>query len=1023
MRQGPLERFLALGRRSPDHPAVTQEGRTITYGQLGATVLELSATIRASGLENQAAVGEDPVGVAMAPSIDLVTTVLAIQLAGFPCLPLPLDEAPARRRKAIVTDCRPWLVIADASCSGVYAAHSNVATWNDLRRSDLAPVDVDRPGAEDLAYVIYTSGSTGAPKGVDMRWGALANLIAWHVADERLGAAARTAMLTPLTFDVSFQELFGTLATGGTLVVLEPELRRDPVSLLRVLKERNIERLFLPFVALQSLAEAAGSLAVELESLTDVVTAGEQLKITPEIVRFFATLGDTVLHNHYGPSETHVATAEVLTGDPRRWPELPPIGRPIDGVEVAVLDGEGAEAAPGIAGELFIGGECLARGYRNQAQETAARFVPDPRPQHSGRLYRTGDIGKRLDDGRFEWIGRNDDQVKVRGHRVELGGVESVLSRHEGVRQVVVKARRSGASHELVAYVLADPMTETDPHAVAETLDTWRGVWDQTYLEGAGEPDPFFDISGWNSSLTGEPIPVHHMREWVESTVERITSLNPRRVLEVGCGSGLLLNRIAPRCEHYVGLDYSQRVVDRLYGALAKVAGPVPAVCLACAAAHELDQQVDEPVDLVVLNSVLQHFPSPAYLLDVVERAVAVTAPGGKVFIGDVTPHAFREAFHAWLEAPDGPLAEGDRAAAKDRAQRRSALDRELTLDPPFFDLLGAGVPRVARVEVQVRKGKERNELNDFRYDVILHLDDGGESFEGRTLTWSEVGGPDRTIDRLLEHVRSGVCVRGIPNARTRAPWQRAGELYGDDPVQGETFLDPNDLLVAAEQRGIALEVRPDTGHRNLTVGPPGACAPAVIADDILADRSALLRRLSAYASNPLRHRSARELIPRLREFAVQELPDYMRPAAYVLLEALPRTTSGKVDRRRLPSPGHRRPELSTPYAAPRNGLEKTAEEVWRGVLGLDRIGIDDSFFDLGGNSIGVVTLAARLGEVFAQEIPVVTIFEHPTVRSFAAWLDVPAAPAVTPGRGTRGSLTRDAYRHRRNRRVSRGQR
>jgi acyl carrier protein len=235
--------------------------------------------------------------------------------------------------------------------------------------------------------------------------------------------------------------------------------------------------------------------------------------------------------------------------------------------------------------------------------------------------------------------------------------------------------------------------------------------------------------------------------------------------------------------------------------------------------------------------------------------------------------------------------------------------------------------------------------------------------------------------------------------------------------------LDPNDLFTAAERQGMALEIRPDRGSRTFSVGPVGSFASTPADDGRPADREALLRRLSEHASNPLRDRAAQALFPRLREFAARELPDYLRPAAYMLLEHIPRTASGKVDRRRLPSPGHQRPELSTPYAAPGSELEKTTERVWRDVLGLDRIGIDDSFFDLGGNSLGVVTLAAKLGKELGREISVVTIFEHPTVRAFAARVAAPSAPSAVAGRGARGAQVRDAYRHHRHRRVARGRR
>jgi acyl carrier protein len=402
---------------------------------------------------------------------------------------------------------------------------------------------------------------------------------------------------------------------------------------------------------------------------------------------------------------------------------------------------------------------------------------------------------------------------------------------------------------------------------------------------------------------------------------------------------------------------------------------------------------------------------------------MSVTRPGGRIFIGDVTPHAFREAFFAWLEAPHGDIQESERVAVGKRVQRRLALDRELTLDPRFFDLLGAGLPRVARVEVQARKGRERNELTDFRYDVILYLDKADESAVTRTLAWSALGDDDRSVGAILRLVRSGVRIQGVPNARTREPWQRADELSNADPAGADGFLDPHEIYVAAERRGLPLEIRPDTGSRSFTISPAGAAVTGFPDGEVPLDRPALMRRLSQYASNPLRDRAARDLFPRLREFATRELPDYLRPAAYVLLGSIPRTSSGKVDRRRLPAPSHRRPELSTSYVAPRTDLEKTIETIWRDVLELDRVGIDDSFFDLGGNSLGVVTLTARLGKALGREVPVVTIFGHPTVRALAAQLAAPSATTVAVGQGNRGAQTRDAYRHRRNRRASREQR
>ncbi len=225
---------------------------------------------------------------------------------------------------------------------------------------------------------------------------ALANLIAWQTVASTARAGTRTLQFTPLSFDVHFQELFGTWATGGTLVLITDETRLDPVRLLAYLAEQHIERLFLPFVALQALAEAARARGVYPKELREVITAGEQLRITPDIQAFFSGMPACTLHNHYGPSETHVVTAYTLAGPPSAWPPLPPIGKALPGVSVHLLDEHDQPVADGATGEIFIGGVALAQGYHQRADLTGERFVE----RLGQRLYRTGDLapdgGRRL---------------------------------------------------------------------------------------------------------------------------------------------------------------------------------------------------------------------------------------------------------------------------------------------------------------------------------------------------------------------------------------------------------------------------------------------------------------------------------------------------------------------------------------------------------------------------------------------------------------------------------------------------
>jgi amino acid adenylation domain-containing protein len=337
-----------------------------------------------------------------------------------------------------------------------------------LGQHDAGTAQLDNPdtvmGVDNLLYVLYTSGSTGQPKGVAMPHRPLSNLIQWHLRQD-WPAAARTLQLSPISFDVSCQEMFATWCAGGTLVLVPESTRRDAYALLRYLAEQRIERLFLPFVALQQLAEAAVNQADWRLVLRDVITAGEQLQITPAIAAWFRRI-DARLHNHYGPSETHVITAYTLPDSVDLWPPLPSIGRPLANCQVYVLDRFRQPVPVGVAGELYLGGAGVAKGYLNQAELTQERFYANP--WQAGRLYRSGDLGRYRSDGHIDYLGRADSQVKVRGYRIEPGEIEGVLAQHPTVKEAVVLAPVDPQGHrQLVAYVIpGDEVGHADPRPV-----------------------------------------------------------------------------------------------------------------------------------------------------------------------------------------------------------------------------------------------------------------------------------------------------------------------------------------------------------------------------------------------------------------------------------------------------------------------------------------------------------------------------------------------------------------------------
>ena len=284
----------------------------------------------------------------------------------------------------------------------------------------------------------------------------LCNLLSWQLQTSTHFTPVRTLQFASLSFDVSFQEIFATFYSGGTLALISEELRRDAVGWLHYLRDHSVERLFLPFVALQQLAETAAHERIVPESLREIITAGEQLHITEPIISLFNKLKDCTLHNQYGPSESHVVTAFTLTGPSDTWPSLPPIGRPISNTQIFLLDRYLNPAPVGVAAELCIGGESLARDYLNRPELTAEKFIPDPFSSKPGaRLYKTGDLARYLPDGNIEFLGRIDNQVKIRGYRIELGEIEAVLAQHSRVREsIVIAGEGSAGDKRLVAYIV-----------------------------------------------------------------------------------------------------------------------------------------------------------------------------------------------------------------------------------------------------------------------------------------------------------------------------------------------------------------------------------------------------------------------------------------------------------------------------------------------------------------------------------------------------------------------------------------
>ncbi len=940
LEQGLVEVVARQVGARPDALAVIAEEESLTYQELDARSNRLAHWLIDRGVRP-----ESLVAVSLPRTVDLVVALLAVLKSGAAYVPIDPDH-PRSRIDHILSDARPALVL-DTDLLAV---------------ADAAPGAESAPAVrilpDSIAYVIYTSGSTGNPKGVAVSHAALANFLAAAGRRIPLSPTDRWLAVTTVSFDIAALELYLPFVCGATMVLAKRETVTDPGAVVALLRRHGVTVVQATPAFWQMLLTHEPGAARGLR----VVVGGEALP-----VRLAEALAGQAVEvgNWYGPTETTVwsTMAPVVVGGGVA------IGSPIGNTQVFVLDDRLCPVPRGVQGELYIAGAGVARGYQGRPGLTAERFVACP--FGGGRMYRTGDVVRWGRDGRLEYVRRSDFQVKVRGFRIELGEIEHVLAGHPGVAQAVVVVREDQSGDKrLVGYVVpgsSAPVTD----ATAQ-VDHWRQVYDDSYTDSADEALGA-DFRLWRSSYDGEPIPREHMEEWRDAAVAQVLAHAPRRVLEIGVGAGLLLSKIVAEVEEYWGTDISATVVDRVR-AHVEQAGHGDRVRLTAQAADDVSGLPRDRFDTVVLNSVVQYFPSVDYLDRVLRAVVDLLAPGGRVIVGDVRNASTLRILLTAVARARHPYA--SREELRTLVEKALLGERELVVAPDWFTEWAAR--ESVAVDIRLKAGRAYNELTRHRYEVVLHkapvdvLDVAGVpsvSWGGQVADLADLG---RRADRVGRPVR----VTGIPNARLvdeAAAATPAG--VSDATAAGGSPLDPEELAEWARQRG---------WEAVLTWSGTAVDGFDVV---LLPERQPVCGSFAPsgtggriWANDPGLATSIGPLLAELTEYLGRHVPDYMVPAALVPLSAMPLTPNSKVDRRALPPPDYARQSTGR---APRNRSEETFCALFAEVLGVGRVGVDDDYFALGGDSIRSVQVVAR-AKTHGVTISVREIFEHRTVARLA---------------------------------------
>ncbi|MCU0288765.1 MAG: condensation domain-containing protein [Acidobacteria bacterium] len=476
------------------------------------------------------------------------------------------------------------------------------------------------------------------------------------------------------------------------------------------------------------------------------------------------------------------------------------------------------------------------------------------------------------------------------------------------------------------------------------------------------------------------------MSQWVDSTVEHILSVKPVHVLEIGCGTGLLLFRIIPYCRTYTGTDISQWGLDYIREGLDRwdtVTKPgLAEVQLMCRPAHDFEGLEPGYFDTIIMNSVVQYFPCIDYLVEVLEGVGKIIKPGGHIIIGDVRNLSLLELFHTSVEFHKAENTLKLRQLVQ-RVKESMAREQELLIDPAFFKAISQYIPGIDSVELQHKRGSYHNELTRFRYDVILQVGTHHDKLDMPALSWTQGLDLNKTRDILKEEQPLYLAVNDVPNARISRDLeimqiiQKISQLDVVDTVgrvreklvnSKDIAIDPQEFRQMEKQFPYDIEVLLNDADKNGSSYNVLFKHKSLLNKPIIIPTGKLpLRPLETYANNPLLVKVTAELVPELRSYLKDRLPEYMTPSHFVLLNALPLSANGKLDRRALPPPLHIIADQEGQYREPQTDMEKFLAGLWSEVLNIEKISITHNFFELGGDSINAIRIISRANQAGLQ--------------------------------------------------------
>ncbi|KAI7761673.1 hypothetical protein LZL87_014180 [Fusarium oxysporum] len=785
-----------------DRVAVKDSSTELTYAQLDQQSDKLAVW-----LSKRRMAPETLVGVLSPRSCQTIVAFLGILKANLAYLPLDTNIPAARISAILAAVANLGLVLVgpnvstpDLGLPGVELLQINHILSRTETNGVDHPADADvtgTPTATSLAYTIFTSGSTGRPKGVMIEHRSVLRLVTRSNVVALLPKEARVAHLSNIAFDASMWEVYTAILNGGTLVCIDYLTSLDVAALETVfLRDQICATMLPPALLKQCLAHNPAALS----TLKLLFVAGD--RFDGRDAAKAQTLVPGGVFNVYGPTENSILSTIYNVEENELFVNGVPIGQAVSNSGAYIMDPEQRLVPPGIIGELVVTGDGLARGYTDSSLDTDTFIYVNINGQ-SMRAYRTGDsVRHRPKDGQIEFFGRMDRQIKIRGHRIEPAEVEHAILSHPTVHDaaVVVLHHPDGQDPEMVAFAAAAAWTDntSEEDEATHQVEAWGSHFDTTtYMDIKSIDDSAIgrDFIGWTSMFDGSQIDKAEMNEWLDDTIQALLDgQEPGHVLEIGTGTGMLLFNLGAGLESYVGIDPSKAAADFVTHAAESRPELAGRVKMHVGTATDTVGLTGVQPDIIVLNSVVQYFPSPKYLAEVIEGLAQI--PGvSHLFFGDIRSHALNRDFLAARAIYDL----GDEATKQAVSRKMMQLEEreeELLVDPGFFTGLVRRLPdQIHHVEILPKLMQATNELSSYRYAAVIHLHN--QTSRSQQVVhqipeddWVDFGASQMDRDGLIRLLRedssaAAISVSNIPHSKTIFERHLVEALDKDD-TEGE---------------------------------------------------------------------------------------------------------------------------------------------------------------------------------------------------------------------------------------------